>query len=52
MKETESIKEYSNKLLNIANRVRLLRSSLPDSSVVENILVTVHERFEAFITTL
>ena len=35
MKETESIKQYSNRFLNIANRVRLLGSSLPDSRIVE-----------------
>ena len=52
MKETESINEYSNRLLNIVNRVRLLGSSLPDSRIVEKILVTVPERFEASITTL
>ncbi|KAL6343206.1 hypothetical protein AAG906_021004 [Vitis piasezkii] len=39
-------------LLTIANRVRLLGSSLPDSRIVEKILVTVPERFEASITTL
>ena len=52
MKVNESIKEYSNKLLNIANRVRLLESSLPDSRIIEKILITVPERFEASLTTL
>ena len=52
MKETKSIKEYSSRLLNIGNRFRLLGSSLPDSRIVENILVMVLERFEASITTL
>ena len=52
MKKTEPIKQYSNRLLNIANRVRLLGSSLPDSRIVEKILVTVLERFEASNTTL
>ena len=52
IKETESIKEYSNRLLNIANRVRLLGSSLPDLRIVEKILVTLLGRFEASITTL
>ena len=52
MKETETIKEYSDRLLNIANRVKLLGSSLEDSRIVEKILVTVPERFEATITTL
>ena len=52
MKETESIKEYSDRLLNIANRVKLLGSTLLDSRIIEKILVTVPERFEATITTL
>ena len=52
MKVNESIKEYSNKLLNIANRVRLLESSLPDSRIIEKIVITVPERFEASLTTL
>lgn len=52
MKELESIKEYSDRLLNIANRVRLLGSQFADSRIVEEILVTVPKRFEATITTL
>ena len=52
MKEFETIKEYANKLLSIANKVRLLGSEFPDSRIVEKILVTVPERFEATITTL
>uniref|UniRef100_M1B1W5 Retrovirus-related Pol polyprotein from transposon TNT 1-94-like beta-barrel domain-containing protein n=1 Tax=Solanum tuberosum TaxID=4113 RepID=M1B1W5_SOLTU len=52
MKETETIKDYSERLLNIANRVRLLGSVLNDSRIVEKILVTVPERFEATINTL
>ena len=52
MKESESVKEYSDRLLSIANKVRLLRSVLKDSRIVEKLLVTVPERFEATITTL
>ncbi|XP_042415307.1 uncharacterized protein LOC122004492 [Zingiber officinale] len=51
MKKTETIKEYVDRLLAIANRVRLLGSSLTDSRIVEKILVTLPERFEATITT-
>jgi hypothetical protein len=46
MKKTESIKEYSDKLLNIASRVRLLGLSLPESRIVQKILVTIPEKFE------
>ncbi|XP_047264051.1 uncharacterized protein LOC124896545 [Capsicum annuum] len=52
IKETETIKDYSERLLNIANRVRLLGSVFNDSRIVEKIMVTVPERFEATITTL
>ncbi|KAA8550126.1 hypothetical protein F0562_001810 [Nyssa sinensis] len=52
MKESETIKEYSDKLQSIANKVRLLGSDLHDSGIVEKILVTVPEKFEATITTL
>ncbi|XP_047264050.1 uncharacterized protein LOC107865605 [Capsicum annuum] len=52
MKETETIKDYSERFLNIANRVRLLGSVFNDSRIVEKILVTALERFEATITTL
>ena len=52
MKESETIKEYSNRLLNIANLVRLLGSTFNDSMSFEKILVTVPQIFEATITTL
>ena len=52
MKESETIKEYDNKLLSIANKVRLLGSNFSDSRIVEKILVIVPERFEATITSL
>ena len=40
MKESKTVKEYSFRLLNIANKVRLLSSTFSDSRIVENILVT------------
>ena len=52
MKVSETIKEYSERLLSIANRVRLLGLEFKDSRIVEKILVTIPERFEATITTL
>ena len=52
MKESETIKEYANKLLSIANKVRLLGSEFSDSRIVKKIPVTVPERFEAIITSL
>ncbi|XP_068498178.1 uncharacterized protein [Phaseolus vulgaris] len=52
MKESESVKEYSDRLLTIANKVRLLGSVFKDLRIVEKLLVTVLERFEVTITTL
>ncbi|KAH0716787.1 hypothetical protein KY285_012818 [Solanum tuberosum] len=52
MKDSGTIKEYTNRLLNIANHDILLGSTFNDSRIVEKILVTVTERFEASITTL
>ena len=45
--EPESVKEYTNILLGIANKVRLLEFEFKDSRIVEKILVTVPERYEA-----
>ncbi|XP_016546235.2 uncharacterized protein LOC107846331 [Capsicum annuum] len=52
IKESETIKEYSDRLLNLANRIRLLDSTFNDTTIIEKILVTTPERFEATITTL
>ena len=52
MKESESVVEYSDRLLIIANKVRLLRSVLNDSRIIEKLLVTIPEKFEVTITSL
>ncbi|KAF2286048.1 hypothetical protein GH714_009932 [Hevea brasiliensis] len=52
MKESETIKEYASKLLSIVNKVRLLGSEFSDSRIVQKILVTIPERFEATISSL
>ncbi|KZV44135.1 hypothetical protein F511_26414, partial [Dorcoceras hygrometricum] len=52
MKDSETIKEYSDRFLSIANKARLLESEFTDSRIVEKILVTIPERYEATITTL
>ncbi|XP_022932992.1 uncharacterized protein LOC111439627 [Cucurbita moschata] len=52
MKEFESVKEYSDRLLSIAKKVRLLGSVLNHFRIVEKLLVTILEKFEATITTL
>ncbi|XP_060211697.1 uncharacterized protein LOC132639253 [Lycium barbarum] len=52
MKDSETIREYSDRLLSIANNVRLLAYEFPDSRLVQKILVTAPERFEATISLL
>ena len=52
MKEFETVKDYTNKLLGIANKIRLLGGDFVDSRIVENVLVTVSERYEASIVSL
>ena len=52
MKDSDIVKEYSDRLINIANKVRLLGSEFPNSRLVHKILVTVPERFEATISSL
>ena len=51
MKDSETIKEHIDRLLNMSNHVRLLGSTFDDSRIIEKILVIVPERFEATITT-
>ena len=52
MKESETIKQYSDRLLEIANQVRLIGSEFGDARIVEKILVTVPERYEAKVANL
>ncbi|XP_006599780.1 uncharacterized protein [Glycine max] len=52
MEESKTIKEYSNKLLGIVNKIKLLGNDFADSRIVEKILVTVPERYEASIASL
>ena len=52
MKESKTIKEYANKLLRIANKIRLFGSNFSDSRIVEKIPMIVPKRFKATITSL
>ena len=52
MKEYETIKEYSDRLFGIVNKVRLLSTKFADSRIVQKMHVTVLENYEAFINTL
>ncbi|XP_047256224.1 uncharacterized protein LOC124888977 [Capsicum annuum] len=52
MEESETVKEYSDRLFGIINKVRLLGTKFKDSKIVERILVTVPERYDVSIITL
>ncbi|XP_039169644.1 uncharacterized protein LOC120293908 [Eucalyptus grandis] len=52
MKESKTIKEYSDKLISIANQARVLGTDLSDNRLVQKILVSLPEGFEATITSL
>ncbi|KAL4342366.1 hypothetical protein GQ457_08G025750 [Hibiscus cannabinus] len=52
MKESETITEYSDRLIGIVNNVRLLGNDISDSRIVQNLLVTIPERFETTISSL
>jgi len=45
MKDSETIKEYLDKLLSIANKIRLLDRDFADSRLVEKILITVPMKY-------
>ena len=52
MEESETIKEYSTKLVDIANKARMLGTDLSDNRLVQRILVSLPKRYEATIASL
>ncbi|XP_022152365.1 uncharacterized protein LOC111020109 [Momordica charantia] len=52
MKDSDSIKEYSDKLIGIANKARALGTDVSDNRLVHKILVSVPKRYEATIASL
>ncbi|XP_052209274.1 uncharacterized protein LOC127812785 [Diospyros lotus] len=52
MNESETVKEYTDILLSLANKVRLLGKDFPDQRIIEKILVTLPERYEVTISFL
>ena len=52
MEEDETIRQYSDRLMKVVNQIRLLGEELTDSRIVEKVLVSVPERFEAKISSL
>lgn len=52
MKESETAKEYTDRLLGVVNKVRFLDTTINDSRIVQKILVSMPERYEAYIKDL
>ncbi|WRX23008.1 protein of unknown function DUF4219 - like 5 [Theobroma cacao] len=52
MKEEDSIQDYTDKLLRLVNELRQLGEDVSDKRVVNKILVSILERFEAKISSL
>ena len=46
MKESETIKQYSDRIMATVNNIRLLGEDFSDSRVVEKVITTLPERFE------
>ncbi|XP_074323222.1 uncharacterized protein LOC141660162 [Apium graveolens] len=52
MKDDESVKDYSGRLMDVVNQVRLLGEAFTDQKVVEKIMVSVPQKFEAKISAI
>lgn len=52
MKESESVKEITDRLLKVVTQIRLVGEELSDQHVVEKILVCLLERFKSKISSL
>ncbi|KAL0312717.1 UNVERIFIED_CONTAM: hypothetical protein Sradi_5671000 [Sesamum radiatum] len=52
MKDGETVKEYSSKILDTVNKIRLLGEDFSDLKVVEKMLISLPARFEAKISTI
>ncbi|KAG8480542.1 hypothetical protein CXB51_024610 [Gossypium anomalum] len=52
MKESESIRQYSDRIMATVNIIRLLGEDFSNSRVVEKVIATMPERFESKISSL
>lgn len=46
MKDSESTKEYMDRVVKVVNQIRILGEEFLESRIVEKVLVTLPERFE------
>ncbi|KAG8478378.1 hypothetical protein CXB51_028202 [Gossypium anomalum] len=52
MKESETIKQYSDRIMAIVKNIRLLGDDFSESRVVENVITILPEKFESKISSL
>ncbi|KAG8480148.1 hypothetical protein CXB51_024926 [Gossypium anomalum] len=52
MKEEETVKQYSDKIMAVVNSIRLLGEQFSEARIVEKVLSTLPERYEAKISSL
>ncbi len=52
MKEEETVETSSERLITVVNKIRLMGEQLPDSQIVEKMLVSLPGKFEAKISSL
>ena len=52
MKDIESVKSYSDRLMDIINQIRLLGEVVEDQKVVKKIMVSLPQKFEAKISAI
>ncbi|KAL4362176.1 hypothetical protein GQ457_04G021850 [Hibiscus cannabinus] len=52
MKDDELIKDFSNRLMDVVNQIRLYGKNLPDAKVVEKVMISAPQRFEAKISAI
>ncbi|KAG8490019.1 hypothetical protein CXB51_016093 [Gossypium anomalum] len=52
MKEEETVKQYSDRIMAVVNSIRLLGEQFSETRIVEKVLSTLPERYEAKISSL
>ncbi|KAA3479300.1 pleiotropic drug resistance protein 3-like [Gossypium australe] len=52
MKEAETVKQYSDRIMSIVNNIRLLRDKFSEARIVENVISTLPEGYKAKISSM
>ena len=51
MKEEETVKQYSDRIMAVVNSIRLLGEQFNEARIVEKVIATLPERYEAKISS-